>query len=46
MIRLNSEKLFFSCGYFGGSNRLFDSVSYAESHDIKFLTGFFYHFAE
>ena len=26
---------------FGGSNRLFDSVSDAESHDIKFLTGFF-----
>ena len=39
--RLNSEKLnFFPVDIFHGPNRLFDSVSDTESHDIKILTGF------
>ena len=38
--RLNSEKLFFVVDIFRGSNRLFDSVRDAESHDVQILTGF------
>ena len=41
MDRLNSEEsIFFPVDIFRGPNRLFDSVSDAESHDIKILTGF------
>ena len=32
--------MFFPVDIFRGSNRLFDSVIDAESHDIKILTGF------
>ena len=40
MNRLSSEELFFPVDVFRGPNRLFDSVSDAESHDIKILTRF------
>ena len=40
MNRLSSEELFFPVDVFRGPNRLFDSVSDAECHDIKILTRF------
>ena len=40
MPRLNSEELFFPVDISRIPNRLFDSESYAESHDIESLTRF------
>ena len=40
ILRLNSEELFFPVEIFSSPNTVFDSVSDAESRDIKFLTWF------
>ena len=39
MIKLNSEKLIFYVEIFRSPNRVSDSVSDADSHDIKILVG-------